>query len=87
MTHNKLSKVRQLAVALVLANLALIGLLALVLPESARAALPVLALMLPLLSAAAIESALSKRADDREQIKPARSAQLNLGRPQLAASS
>jgi hypothetical protein len=76
MTRNKLSKVRKLAVALVLGNLALIGLLALVLPGSALTALPVLALMLPLLSAAAIEAALSKRVN--EPTKPARAARLQL---------
>jgi|GEM_PF-4554777 hypothetical protein len=76
MTHNKLSKVRKLAVALVLGNLALIGLLALVLPANALAALPVLALMLPLLSAAALEAALSKRA--KKPTQPARAAQLHL---------
>ena len=76
MTHNKLSKVRKLAVALVLGNLALIALLALVLPASALPALPVLALMLPLLSAAAIEAALTKPAN--EPTKPARVTRLHL---------
>ena len=80
MTRNKLYQVRQLAVALVLGNLALVGLLAIVLPEAALSALPVLALMLPLLSAAAIESALSARANDRAKTEPARTAQLPLGR-------
>lgn len=77
MTHNKLSKVRKLAVALVLGNLALIGLLALVLPASALSALPVLALMLPLLSAAVVESALTQSADDQRP-SPARVAELHL---------
>lgn len=76
MTHNKLSKVRKLAVALVLGNLALIGLLAIVLPAAALLALPVLALMLPLLSAAAIEAELTKR--ENEPTKPARAARLQL---------
>jgi hypothetical protein len=76
MTHNTLSKVRKLAVALVLGNLALIGLLALILPGSALFALPVLALMLPLLSAAAIESALTQRA--HEPAKPGRVTRLHL---------
>jgi hypothetical protein len=58
MTHTKLSKVRRLAVALVLGNLALIALLGVVLPQPALALLPIFALMLPLLSAAAIEGAL-----------------------------
>lgn len=80
MTHNKLRKVRKLAMTLVLANLALISLLALVLPETARSALPVLALMLPLLSASAIEAALSKEAHDRVQTQRVRSAQLSLRR-------
>jgi hypothetical protein len=76
MTHNTLSKVRKLAVALVLGNLALIGLLALILPGSALFTLPVLALMLPLLSAAAIESALTQRAN--EPAKPGRVTRLHL---------
>jgi hypothetical protein len=77
MTHNKLAKVRRFALGLVLGNLALIALLALVLPESARAALPVLAIMLPPLSAAAIEGALSKQANTR---LAARATRPSLGR-------
>jgi hypothetical protein len=78
MTRNRLEKVRHLALLLVLGNLVLVGLLGSVLPEAALPALPVLAIMLPLLSAAAIEAALSH--SDRPKAA-SRSARIDLGRP------
>lgn len=80
MTRNRLSKVRHLAVALVLGNLALIGLLGLVLPEAALAALPVLAIFLAPLSAAAVEAALSGECDNTKPAGSARPARLGFGR-------
>lgn len=68
MTRNKLSKVRHLAVALVLGNLALIALLGVVLPHSALPILSVVALTLPMLSAGAVEEAL--RREPRTAAKP-----------------
>lgn len=72
MTRNKLAKVRRLATALVLGNLALVALLGLVLPESAHALLPIAALTLPLLSAAGIEEALKREPADRANSRAAR---------------
>jgi hypothetical protein len=82
MTRNRISKVRHLAVAILLGNLVLVGLLGVVLPQPALAVLPLFAIMLPLLSAAAIERALSRRDDDREESTPAAAtggARLSLG--------
>jgi fatty acid desaturase len=82
MTPTKLSKVRRLAALLVLGNLAAIGALAVVLPEAALGALPIVALMLPLLTAAVLESTLSKRPPhDRGDKQPTRNWRLNLHRP------
>ena len=72
MTLNNLSKVRRLALALVLGNLALVGLLGSVLPPAALVLLPVVALTVPLLSAAAVEEALKAKPSDRQDSKPAR---------------
>jgi hypothetical protein len=80
MTRNRLEKVRHLALLMVLGNLVLVGLLGSVLPEAALAALPVLAIMLPLLSAAAIEAALSHTGRNKPATA-ARPARLHLGRP------
>lgn len=82
MTPTKLSKVRRLAALLVLGNLAVIGALALMLPEAALGALPIVALMLPLLTAAVLEHTISKRpARDREDKRPTGAARMNLHRP------
>src|SRR5262249_20160034 len=70
MTRNRLSKARRLAVALVLGNLALVGLLASVLPQAALALLPVVAFTVPLLSAAAVEEALKAKPSNRETERP-----------------
>ena len=66
MTRNRLSKARRLAAALVLGNLAVIGLLASVLPQAALALLPLLAIALPLLSAALVEESLKRAPSDRD---------------------
>jgi hypothetical protein len=55
-----MTQVRHLALALVLANLALVGLLGLVLPSAALGLLPLLAIAAPLLSAAVLEHALQQ---------------------------
>jgi cytochrome b561 len=81
MTRNTLSKVRHLAVVVLLSNLVLIGLLGAVLSENALAALPVFAIVLPLLSAAALEAALSHGASDKKPATAPRAARVGLGRP------
>ena len=72
MTPNTLSTVRRFALALVLGNLALVGLLASVLPQAALVLLPLVALTVPLLSAAAVEEALKAKPSGRPSSKPAR---------------
>ena len=71
MTRNRLSKVRRFAVALVLGNLALVGLLASVLPQAALVLLPVVAFTVPLLSAALVEEALKAKPSDHQRVTPA----------------
>ena len=80
MSLNQLSKVRRLAAAIVLANLLIIGALAVALPSNAHAALPLLALVLPWISAAAIERALSHQPRAQRRNRPARAAGPQLGR-------
>jgi hypothetical protein len=72
MPRNRISEVRRFAVALVLGNLALVGLLASVLPQAALVLLPLVAFTVPLLSAAAVEEALKAKPSDHRNSKPAR---------------